>query len=91
MSTDFVSEATEERGGRRAGRAVVVSLLGPATAAGGVLWALWQPYRITLFDPSGQGFWNLAVEPPLLVIAVGILFQLLLVPSLLADLEEDRA
>jgi hypothetical protein len=90
MSTDFVSEArTEERRRRRTGRAVAVSLLGPATAAGGLLWALWQPYRITLLDPHGQGFWNLVVEPPLLVILVGVLFQLVLLPTLLADLEDE--
>ena len=87
MTTEFVSEArTSER--QKRGRALAVSLLAPLTVAGGLLWALWQPYRITLLEPQGQGFWNLVVEPPLLVILVGVLFQLLLVPSLLSDLEE---
>jgi hypothetical protein len=89
MSTDFVSEAASREGRRRrTGRAIAVSLLGPLTVAGGLFWALWQPYRITLLNPYGQGFWNLVVEPPLLVILVGVLFQLLIVPSLLSDLEE---
>ena len=89
MSTDFVSEAaSRERRRRRTGRAIAVSLLGPLTVTGGLLWALWQPYRVTLLDPHGQGFWNLVVEPPLLIILVGVLFQLLVVPSLLSDLEE---
>ena len=86
MSTDYVSEARTSE--RKRGRALAVSVLGPLTVAGGLLWALWQPYRITLLDPGGQGFWNLVVEPPLLVILVGVLFQLLIVPSLLADLED---
>lgn len=87
MSTDYVSEArTAER--QKRGRAIAVSLLGPLTVAGGLLWALWQPYRVTILSPDGQGFWNLVVEPPLLVVLVGVLFQLLIVPSLLRDLED---
>ena len=86
MSTDYVSEARTRE--QKRGRAIAVSLLGPLTVAGGLLWALWQPYRVTLLDPHGQGFWNLVVEPPLLVMLVGVLFQLLIVPSLLADLED---
>ena len=90
VSTDYVSEARTEGGRkRRTARALAVSLVGPATAAGGILWALAQPYRITLLDPYGQGFWNLVVEPPILVVLVGVLFQLLLLPTLLADLEDD--
>jgi hypothetical protein len=86
MTTHYVSEARSSE--RKRGRAIAVSLLGPVTVAGGLVWALWQPYRVTLLDPHGQGFWNLVVEPPLLVMLVGVLFQLLIVPSLLADLED---
>jgi len=89
MSTEYVSEA--RTGERKRGRAIAVSLLGPLTVALGLLWALWQPYRVTLLDPHGQGFWKLVVEPPLLVMLVGVLFQLLIVPSLLADLEDADA
>ena len=48
------------------------------------------PYRITLLHPHGQGVWNLVVEPPLLVILVGVLFQIVVVPALLEDLAARR-
>jgi hypothetical protein len=81
--------ATELRAtARRSGRAVVVRLLGPLTMAGAVAWALFQPYRLTLLHPHGQGFWWLAVEPPLLAFAAGLVFQLLVAPGVLADLED---
>jgi hypothetical protein len=68
-------------------RTRLVSALGPLTMLAGVVWALLQPYRITLLHPQGETFWWLAVEPPLLVIAVGVLFQLLVLPGLLEDLD----
>ena len=73
----------------RSTRARAISLLGPLTAAGGIVWAFAQPYRITLLHPRGQGFWWLAIEPPLLVVVVGVLFALVVARPLLADLEED--
>jgi len=76
---------------QRTARARIVSALGPLTALGGVIWAILQPYRLTVLHPHGQGFWWLFVEPPLLVIAVGLLFYLVVVPGLLEDLEEGRA
>jgi hypothetical protein len=76
---------------RTATRARVVSALGPVTILGGVVWALIQPYRVTLLHPTGQGFWWLFVEPPLLVIAVGLFFYFVVVPGLLEDLEEEHA
>jgi membrane protein YdbS with pleckstrin-like domain len=69
-------------------RVRAVGALGPLTALAGVVWALVQPYRITLLHPHGQGFWWLAVEPPLLVIVVGMVFHLLVAPGLVRDLEE---
>jgi hypothetical protein len=72
-------------------RARIVSALGPATALGGIVWALLQPYRITLLHPRGETFWFLLVEPPLLVIAVGLFFHFVVAPGLLEDLEEDHA
>jgi hypothetical protein len=87
MSTQLATQVqTGER--RRLARTVGVSLLGPLTAAAGVVWAVAQPYRVTLLHPYGQGFWNLVVEPPLLVVLVGVLFQLLVLPALLDDLAE---
>ncbi|HKC22696.1 MAG TPA: hypothetical protein VKB64_09310 [Gaiellaceae bacterium] len=61
------------------------------TALAGAIWAIVQPYRITLLHPHGQGFWWLFVEPPLLVIAVGLFFYFAIVPGLLEDMGEARA
>jgi hypothetical protein len=74
---------------RRSARARAVSAIGPVTVLAGIGWALAQPYRLTLLHPRGQGFWWLAVEPPLLVVLVGVLFSFLVVPGLLEDLEEE--
>jgi hypothetical protein len=43
-----------------------------------------------LLHPRGEGFWWLFVQPPLLVIAVGLLFHFVVVPGLLADLEQEE-
>jgi hypothetical protein len=69
-------------------RARVVGGLGPLTALGGIVWAIVQPYRLTLLHPHHQGFWWLVSEPPLFVVAVGLAFHLLIVPGLLRDLED---
>jgi hypothetical protein len=76
---------------RRTARARVVAALGPLTALAGVVWAIVQPYRVTLLHPRGQGFWWLLVEPPLLVVLVGLLFYFVVLPGLLEDLEGERA
>ena len=73
---------------RHSWRHTAVSALGPLTALVGLIWALVQPYRVTLLDADKHGFWYLAVQPPLLVILVGIVFHFWVVPGLLADLEE---
>jgi hypothetical protein len=90
MNAELVSELKAPLR-RAATRARIVSALGPTTALGGIGWALVQPYRITLLHPRGQGFWWLFVEPPLLVIAVGLFFYFAVVPGLLEDMEEARA
>jgi hypothetical protein len=69
-------------------RELVVLALGPLTILGGLAWAVWQPYRITLLHPHHQGFWWLAVEPPLLVVLVGLLYALVVAPGLVDDLRE---
>jgi hypothetical protein len=56
-----------------------------------VIWAVIQPYRLTLLHPHGQGFWWLVVEPPLLVVLAGIGFTLVVARPLLADLEAHDA
>jgi ABC-type polysaccharide/polyol phosphate export permease len=69
----------------------VVASIGPVIAAAGVIWAVIQPYRLTLLHPHGQGFWWLVVEPPLLVVLAGIVFTLVVARPLLADLEAHDA
>ena len=89
MSTQLISERALARS--RTLRARLVGALGPLTMLGGVAWAFLQPYRLTVLHPHGQGFWWLFVEPPLLVIAVGLFFHFVVVPGLLEDLEEEHA
>ena len=86
MNAELVSELEVPR--HRTWRSRVIGALGPVTSLAGVLWALIQPYRVTLLHPHGQGFWWLFVEPPLLVIAVGLVFCFLVAPGVLEDLEE---
>ena len=88
MSTQLAGELHVET--RRSARAVAVSALGPLSMLAGLVWALLQPHRLTLLEPSEHGFWALAVEPPLLVIAVGAIFHLAVVPRLLRDLAESE-
>jgi hypothetical protein len=90
VNAELVSELKEPLQ-RAVTRARIVSTVGPATALGGVLWAIAQPYRVTLLHPRGQGFWWLFVEPPLLVIAVGLFFHFVIGPGLVEDLEEEHA
>lgn len=89
METQFAIEAASRR--TRSARLLAVKALGPLTIAAGVVWAFVQPYRLTLLHPRGQGFWWLAIEPPLLVVGAGLAFALLVVPGLVEDLEEDDA
>ena len=89
MSAELVSELEVPE--RRSVRSRAVSALGPLTVAAGIVWALLQPYRVTLLHPRGESFWWLAVEPPLLVVTVGLLFHYAVLPGLLADLNEEDA
>jgi hypothetical protein len=85
VNAELVSELEVPR--HRTLRARFVSALGPLTIIAGAAWALLQPDRITLLHPHGQTFWWLVIEPPLLVIGVGLLFQLVVLPGLLQDLD----
>ena len=93
MSSEIVGpleRATErERVGRRSGRALAIESLGPLTILGGIVWAIFQPYRIVFFDHAGKGFYDYLVQPPLLVIGVGLLFALAIAPGLLEDLRSS--
>jgi hypothetical protein len=79
------------RGRTRSARARIVGGLGPLTVLAGVVWAIVQPYRLTILHPHGQGFWWLLSEPPVYVVLVGILFWRAIGPALLEDLEEAAA
>ena len=87
MNANIATEVTQARA-RRSARALAVLSLGPLTIVGGLAWALFQPWRVTLLHPHGQGFWWLLVEPPLLVVLAGLAFQMLVAPGVVADLEE---
>ena len=71
---------------RRSLRVLAIESLGPLTILGGVVWAILQPYRIVFFDHAGKGFYDYLVQPPLLVIGVGLLFTLAIAPGLIEDL-----
>ncbi|HLY94998.1 MAG TPA: hypothetical protein VKP14_09145 [Gaiellaceae bacterium] len=92
MSADVAHELqreteTKERVGMRVR---VVLALGPLTSLAGIVWAVAQPWRLTLLHPSGQGFWWLFSEPPLYVVLVGLLFRFVIAPGIVADLEAER-
>ena len=89
MDAELVRERAEAQvRTRQSRRHTAVSALGPLTALAGLIWALTQPYRITMLDPDGHSFWYLVVQPPLLVMLAGAIFHFWVVPGLLADLEE---
>jgi hypothetical protein len=90
MASQLVRELPAERAYANT-RARVITLLGPSTVVAGIVWAIVQPYRLTLLHPHGQGFWWLAIEPPLLVAFAGIVFAVFVARPLVADLEDDAA
>lgn len=69
---------------------LAVEAIGPLTIMAGVVWAIAQPYRVAFIYRDGKGAYDYLVQPPLLVVAVGLLFALLVAPSLARDLEEDE-
>jgi len=89
LDGELVRQGAEVRT-RPSRRQTVISALGPLTALAGLVWAIVQPYRITILDPDRHGFWYLVVQPPLLVILAGAIFHFWVVPGLLADLEDQE-
>ncbi len=71
-----------------AGRARLAEAVGWLTVAAGVVWAIVQPERLTLLHPVGEGFWWLLIEPPLLVVLVGVIFVFAVARPLVADQAE---
>jgi hypothetical protein len=75
------------RAAARSLRARIVLALGPATVLGGIVWALVQPWRLTILHPFDQGFWWLVSEPPLYVVLVGLVFRIVVAPALAEDVD----
>jgi len=87
LVTSRANPAEQARTLRRGFRVLAVEALGPITVLGGIVWAFAQPYRVTFFYPEGKGFWDWVVQPPLLVVLVGLLFALVVAPGIVDDLE----
>jgi hypothetical protein len=90
METPLVREIPADRAARNP-RARAVSLVGPATVACGLVWAILQPDRLTVLHPRGEGLWWLVFEPPLLVALAGLIFAVVVAKPLLVDLEGHDA
>jgi len=89
VNAELASESAARRVAlARPWRARLVLVLGPAVSCAGVVWAVVQPWRITLLEPSAQSFWWLLSEPPLYVVLVGLLFRFVVAPGLVDDLED---
>ena len=72
---------------RQAARVLLLEALGPISVVGGIVWAIAQPYRIAFFYPQGKDVFDWIVQPPLLVVLVGIVFAVIVAPGLVDDLE----
>ena len=88
LVTPRTEAAAESRAARRGLRVLAIEALGPLTVLGGIVWAFAQPYRVTFFYPDGKGIWEWLVQPPLLVVLVGLLFSLVVAPGVVDDLEQ---
>jgi hypothetical protein len=87
IATSIRRDDARRAAGRRPTRVLAIQLLGPLTILGGIVWAIAQPYRIVLLDRVGQGLYDYLFQPPLLVIAVGMLFTFAIAPGLVEDFE----
>ena len=94
MSSEVATGIPERAEGRSLSRAqrerrvLAVQLLGPLTVVAGIVWAIAQPYRIAFLHPHGKGLYDYLVQPPLLVVLVGVVFALLIAPGLVQDLRK---
>ena len=85
MEVELVVEQSQVA--RRLGRATAVRLLGPVTALVGIVWAVAQPYRLTIIDRTGHGIWDHLAQAPLLVVLVGLVFHFAVARPLARELE----
>jgi hypothetical protein len=81
--------AEQQRAARKPFRVLAVEALGPLTVVAGVVWAIAQPYRIAFLYREGKGVYDYLAQAPLLVVAVGLVFGLVVAPGLVADLEGE--
>jgi len=91
VSSELARSFTRSKERRRtthAPRVLAIEAIGPLTIVAGVVWAIAQPYRVAFIHRDGKGVYDYLVQPPLLVVVVGILFGLLVAPSLVRDLLE---
>jgi hypothetical protein len=87
IATSIPREQRRQRVARRPSRTLAVQLIGPLTVVAGLVWAVAQPYRIVFLDRGGQGLYDYLFQPPLLVVAVGLVFTFVVAPGLVEDLE----
>jgi hypothetical protein len=80
----------EERVARRTLRMAAIEAIGPLTMLAGVIWAIAQPYRLALLHPHDKGFYDWLVQPPLLVVLVGVFFAGAIAPGIVEDLRGAR-
>ncbi|MCS7007448.1 MAG: hypothetical protein RMM28_08720 [Thermoleophilia bacterium] len=74
---------------RRELRVLAIELLGPLTILAGIVWAVAQPYRVSLAHTSAKGVYYVLVQGPLLVVLVGLVFAALVAPGLVQDLRAE--
>ena len=95
MSSDVATSIPRDDGRpvaqRRSLRVLAVQLLGPLTVVAGIVWAVAQPYRIAFLDRTDRDVYDYLVQPPLLVVAVGVLFALAIARGLVEDLDLAEA
>jgi hypothetical protein len=75
---------------RRELRVLAIQLLGPLTILGGVVWAVAQPYRVSLAHTAEKGMYYVLVQGPLLVVLVGLAYAVVVAPGLVSDLREGE-
>lgn len=75
---------------QRSRRAAILATIGPLVILAGVVWAIAQPYRLALLSETRSGVWDHIAQPPLLVLAVGLFFEVAVARPLRRQLEEDR-
>jgi hypothetical protein len=90
IATSIPREERRQRVARRPSKALAVQLIGPLTIVAGLVWAVAQPYRIVFLDRAGQGLYDYLFQPPLLVVAVGLVFTFVVAPGLVEDLESGE-